>query len=393
MSETVTIRGADGGEFFYTLDRVVQGLIQTLASGRVDEAAELYSRVREDIAFQLIAKTQGHPEVFQQVANLFYRSRDYQRAAYCCEQLDEQEKAAQLYEKANDPTAAAQCYATAGQRLKAAEMFEKGGNLVEAAGLYMMESTPESAVRAAMCFEKAQRPFDAAQAWEKAGKTEKALALYHAVDDKSPDKKVAARLAKELLDSSNLRRAGTGEVPAFAAGGGALVDSGVVAALAAISGGVVDDDGKNRVTMMEGFDSFGRLPLFSELSLAELKTIYHLCDVVSLPFGDKLVEAGAPAAALWVILEGAVDVRSTSGRDIARLAVGAHVGEMGLFDESPAGVDVVAAAPVRALRLDKRGFRDVMASNDAFAVRVWRVLFMTLRDRLRATTDRLAAGS
>jgi CRP-like cAMP-binding protein len=68
---------------------------------------------------------------------------------------------------------------------------------------------------------------------------------------------------------------------------------------------------------------------------------------------------------------------------------GAHVGEMGLFDDVPAGVDVVVAAPGRALRLDKRGFREVMNTNDAFAVRVHRVLFRTLRDRLRSTTDLL----
>ena len=390
MSETVTIRGADGGEFFYTLDRVVQGLIQTLTTGRVDEAVELYSRIREDIAFQLISKAQGNDVVFRQVANLFFRARDYQRAAYCCEQLDEQEKAAGLYEKANDPTAAAQCYAAAGQKLKAAEMFEKSGNLVEAAKLYLLEPGPEAAVRAAMCLEKAQRPFDAAQAWEKAGKDEKALALYQAVDNDSPDKKMALRLAKELLERSKLKRASTGMVPAFVdvAAGGALTSSDV----AAIGGGSVDDDGKNRVTLMEGFDFFGRLPLFAELSLTELKAIYHLCEVVNVSFGVKLVTAGVASSALWVILEGNVDVRGTSGRDVARLQPGDHVGEMGLFDDSPSGVDVIAAASVRALRLDKRGFRDLMAGNDAFAVRVWRVLFLTLRDRLRATTDRLAAG-
>ena len=66
---------------------------------------------------------------------------------------------------------------------------------------------------------------------------------------------------------------------------------------------------------------------------------------------------------------------------------------MGLFDDAAAGVDVIAAAPLRALRLDKRGFTAAMAADDGFAVRIYRVLFSTLRDRLRATTDRLAAGA
>lgn len=388
MTETVMVRGADGAEFFYTLDRVIGGLLQTLAAGRVDEAADLYARIREDIAFQLIAKAQGNKEVFQQVANLFFRARDFQRAAYCCEQMDEQEKAANLYEKAGDAAAAAQCYAAAGNTAKAAEMFEKGGNAVEAAKLYLMAGDAEHAARAALCYEKANRPFDAAQAWDKAGRSEKALALYQSVDDDSPDKKLAQKLAKELLERSSLKRASTGVLSAADVNG-------------VISGGHVDEadpdnaggGGANRVTLMEGFGFLQKLPLFKELSLAELKAIYHLCNVVSVGFGQKLVEQGAPAPALWVLLDGVVDVRGANGKQIARLQAGDHVGEMGLFDAAPSGVDVIAAAPVRALRLDKHGFTEAMAADDGFAVRVYRVLFSTLRDRLRATTDRLAAGA
>ncbi len=392
MTETVMVRGADGAEFFYTLDRVIQGLLSTLAAGRVDEAADLYARIREDIAFQLIAKAQGDKEAFQQVANLFFRARDFQRAAYCCEQMDEQEKAASLYEKAGDAGAAAQCYAAAGNTTKAAEMFEKGGNAVEAAKLYLIAGDADHAARAALCYEKANRPFDAAQAWDKAGRSEKALALYQSVDDDSPDKKLAQKLAKELLDRSGLKRAQTGVLSSTDVNG-ALSGS--------IGGGTVDEadsnnagrDGANRVTLMEGFGFLQKLPLFKELSLAELKAIYHLCTVANVGFGQKLVAQGAPAPALWVILDGVVDVRSASGKQIARLQAGDHVGEMGLFDASPSGVDVIAAAPVRALRLDKDGFTEAMAADDGFAVRVYRVLFSTLRDRLRATTDRLAAGA
>lgn len=384
MTETVMVRGADGAEFFYTLDRVIGGLLQTLAAGRVDEAADLYARIREDIAFQLIAKAQGNKEVFQQVANLFFRARDFQRAAYCCEQMDEQEKAASLYEKAGDAAAAAQCYAAAGNTGKAAEMFEKGGNAVEAAKLYLMAGDAEHAARAALCYEKAGRPFDAAQAWDKAGRSEKALALYQAVDDDSPDKKLAKKLAAELLERSGLKRAQTGVLSAADVNG--------VLSGAPIGGSANADDGA-RVTLMEGFGFLQKLPLFQELSLAELKAIYHLCTVKSVGFGQKLVEQGAPAPALWVILDGVVDVRGANGKQIARLQAGDHVGEMGLFDAAPSGVDVVAAAPVRALRLDKDGFTEAMAADDGFAVRVYKVLFQTLRDRLRATTDRLAAGA
>jgi CRP-like cAMP-binding protein len=92
---------------------------------------------------------------------------------------------------------------------------------------------------------------------------------------------------------------------------------------------------------------------------------------------------------MWIVLDGALVVSSRGGAEVARLGAGAHVGEMGLFDDAPANVDVVVAVTGRALRLDRRGFRDAMATNDSFAVRVYRALFVALRDRLRATTDRV----
>jgi CRP-like cAMP-binding protein len=65
---------------------------------------------------------------------------------------------------------------------------------------------------------------------------------------------------------------------------------------------------------------------------------------------------------------------------------------MGLFDDAAAGVDVVVVQPGRTLRLQKAGFSNLMAANDALALRIHRVLFRTMRDRLRSTTDRYLAG-
>jgi tetratricopeptide (TPR) repeat protein len=382
MSDTVTIRAADGTEYAYALDRVLDGLVSALSAGHVDAAVSLYAQIREDIAFQLINKTQAHPEIFRQVANLFFQARDFSRAGYCCEHLDEPAKAAELYERGDDFSAAAQMYAAAGHTKKAAEMFEKAGSLVEAAKLFLLlgaDDGDDNVVRAAMCFEKAGRIYDAAVAWMKAERLEKALGLFLSIDEDSPEKKHADAHAKDLQQRLSLKRANTGQMLAV---GPAAVD---------IGGGVVLDAHSPSVTMMEGFEALRRVPLFGQLSLAELKTIYHLCQVTDVAFGEKLVEAGKPSPALWIVLNAIVDVRGAGGRDVARLQAGDHLGEMGLFDDAVSGVEVVVAAPGRALRLNKVGFRDAMAANDAFATRIYRVLFSTMRDRLRETTDLLLA--
>jgi tetratricopeptide (TPR) repeat protein len=370
VSETVTIRGKnpDEKDFFYSLDRVIAGLLTALEQGRIEEAVDVYMRCRDDIGYQVIARAQGNPEAFKQVANLFYRARDYARAAFCCEQLEEHTKAAALYERCDDYAAAAQMYAAGGDKLKAAEMFDKSGAFVDAAKLFSAVGEP---VRAAACLEKAQRHFDAAREYLAAGRREKALELLQLVDVDSADKKEANRLIKEIM-AQTLQRAPTQSVPAVVdIGGGPLPAPGQV------------------VTVMEGFDFMKRLPLFEELSLPELKSVYHLCEIKTFAPGSVLIADGQPAPALFIVLEGQLQVRAGSGEVIATLAVGAHAGEMSLIDDGPATASVTASLPTRTLRLDRRGFKDVLAAQDGLALRVTRVMLRVLVARLRETTARL----
>lgn len=397
MSETtVTIKGKAPGEadFFYTLDRVLGGLLAALKAGRIDEAVDVYSRCREDIGFQLISRAQADTELFKQAANMFYRARDFARAAYCCEQLEEHLKAAALYERCDDWAHAAQMYAAGGDRGKAAEMFEKDGNLVEAARLFRDQ---KEHLRAAACFEKAKRPFDAATMYQEAGKLEKAIELLNTVDEDSPDRKVANRVIKELMAQANLKRANTGQIAAASipptvdetTAVNAPAARGAVPEPILVGGGQIAESGKGIVTVMEGFEVLKELPLFSELSLTELKSLYHLCEVKTVMPGDVVIQAGQPASALYVVMSGELEVKTPAGDSVARLGVGAFAGEMSLVDDAPAAVHVVVSAPGRVLRLDKRGFRHALASSDSLALRVMKVFVRVLTERLRETTARI----
>ncbi len=394
---TVTIRGKAPGEadFFYTLERVMGGLLAALKAGRIDEAVDVYTRCREDIGYQIISRAQGDQELFRQVANLFFRARDFSRAAYCCEHLEEPIKAAQLYERCDDWPQAAQMYAQIGDRTKAAEMFEKAGNLAEAAKLF--KDLGEH-LRAAQCFERGLKWFDASQSYQQAGQIEKAIQVLNAIDDDSPDRKVANKVVKELMaqaqNTGTLRPSKTGQV--------ALAD--VTQAVAAktapapisiapepilVGGGEIADNGKNIVTVMEGFEVLRELPLFAELSLSELKQLYTLCVIQNVDTGAVLIQSGQPAAALFLVMKGELEVRTPAGELVTPLGIGQHAGEMSLVDESPATVDVVASAPSRVIRLDKPGFKKALAANDGLALRVMRVFLRTLIERLRDTTARI----
>lgn len=389
MSDTVTIRGRAPGEadFFYTLDRVLGGLLAALKAGRIDEAVDVYLRCREDIGYQIISRAQPDPELFKQVANLFFRARDYARAAYCCEHLEEHAKAAQLYERCDDFAQAAQMYAAAGERLKSAEMFEKDGAHVEAGKLFRDLGDH---LRAATCFERARKLFDAATCYQHAGKLEKAIEVLNLIDEDNPDRKVANKVIKELMAQANLKRAPTQQIPVQS------VEPARPAAPATpepilLGGGQLPESGKGLVTVMEGFERLHSLPLFAEVSLAELKSLYHLCEIKNVAAGEPVIKAGAPADALCVVLGGQLQVRAPGGSAaISVVEPGQYVGEMSFVDDGAAAVDVVAAVPSRLLRLEKHGFRQVLQAQDALAVRIYRAINQVLTARLRETTARLS---
>jgi CRP-like cAMP-binding protein len=65
---------------------------------------------------------------------------------------------------------------------------------------------------------------------------------------------------------------------------------------------------------------------------------------------------------------------------------------MSMIDDGPAAADVVVAAPSRLIRLDKAGFRYLLATHDALSLRIHREFVKVLTARLRDTTARLSRG-
>ncbi len=85
---------------------------------------------------------------------------------------------------------------------------------------------------------------------------------------------------------------------------------------------------------------------------ADLLAIATAYPEVRLASGEVLIHEGQPAAALYVLVDGALDV-VRNGSAISRLTEpGTVVGEMGLLLESTATADVIAAAPSTVYRID-----------------------------------------
>jgi CRP-like cAMP-binding protein len=155
--------------------------------------------------------------------------------------------------------------------------------------------------------------------------------------------------------------------------------------------------GGNLVTVMDGFEFLKSAPLFKDLSLDELKAVYHSCETKVFAAGQVLIEQDRPGEALFVLRKGTARVLRTnsdgSEEQVARLGPGSPAGEMGLVDDSPTSAKVLAETEVQAFSIDRLRFEKLMASSDRMAVKLYRLFALTLAKRLRQTSQVLAANT
>ncbi len=109
--------------------------------------------------------------------------------------------------------------------------------------------------------------------------------------------------------------------------------------------------------------------------------------------GEAAIREGEVPAAIFLVLEGVLDVIAADGRRLARLGPGSLFGEMSFADDAPASASVVAAEAARALALPREQLAPQLAADADFAAGFYRALSATLSGRLRAANARLRAAA
>jgi tetratricopeptide (TPR) repeat protein len=165
--------GGDTEGSFVATGKVIEQLRRHLARGEVDQAVALYeSCVQETVGKQLWAEFTGASTPMKKsIANLFYRSRDYSRAALACEDLGEWSAAAKAYAACYQYAKAGECLLKKGDKLGAARALEKAGEHRRAAELYFKE---QKLTDAAAALEKSGDLLGAGQLFMQAGDEQRA---------------------------------------------------------------------------------------------------------------------------------------------------------------------------------------------------------------------------
>src|SRR5438874_520872 len=107
--------------------------------------------------------------------------------------------------------------------------------------------------------------------------------------------------------------------------------------------------------------------------------------------GEVLIREGEPIDALFVLIDGALEV--TAGRAaVATLLAGEIVGEISFVDTRPPLATVSASRNSTLLAVPRDRLHAKIDSDPWFASRFFRAVAVFLADRLRMTTTRLGYG-
>ena len=388
MTQTKTLHGeiefefhdnAEGGGEFVACGKVIQSLMMYLSHDQIDEAARLLAACTENVGDDLIDNfTQGgsSEKNMAALAKMFFKAKDFGRAATCAGRLGDHEKAAELLEANHELERAAESYLKAGNLnragalfernlsfnkaaeiylrtrdyARAAENLERGRQYLKAGQIYLKMSRWDRAMEALKKVERSDPHFADAAVWlghllERSGNPELALQMYiEAVRGRPVSHQTLAaylrvvhlfctlnkkRQARDLLrrvlafspdDPKALALAEQLRAPTDEELGEDIVidvEEGQQDSAAHIVQKIADTlpvvaKTDRMVAVDRDFEFLRRVPLFERFALDELKYVQGVCEKVEFPPGDFLIRQGRPGDALYVVIRGTVDVLSTS---------------------------------------------------------------------------------
>ena len=116
-----------------------------------------------------------------------------------------------------------------------------------------------------------------------------------------------------------------------------------------------------------------RLSLFSALTTKELRIVDGLLHQRSYMTGEVIFDEGEEGQALYIIIEGTVDIQRQNGGDedlLAELQAGAFFGDMALLDKAPRAAQARAASACVLAVLFREDFLALMDTHARIASKV-----------------------
>jgi len=138
--------------------------------------------------------------------------------------------------------------------------------------------------------------------------------------------------------------------------------------------------------------SLRRIKILAGLSDAQLGHLVQFMEMQPVSQWSVVVKQGEPGDAMYLILEGELRARTTSGAKetiLATFGPGEFFGDMSLFDHGPRSADVVANVDSTVLKFSTTAFSRLMLEAPDLAAPFLQATIRTLAARIRASNKRL----
>jgi CRP-like cAMP-binding protein len=134
-----------------------------------------------------------------------------------------------------------------------------------------------------------------------------------------------------------------------------------------------------------------RVPIFSGFTEDELRRVAELSKVLEVQAGTVVTQMGDAGESFFVIIDGAVAVRTPVGVG-GELQPGDFFGEMSLLDGEPRSATITATTDVRLLVVDRLHFWRLLEETPELIRRILTVLSRRVR-RLEQTVNAMLHGT
>ncbi len=392
-------------------------VLEALKTGmHLDDAAALYEEDDGRLGPTLLEWAEAAPgSVRLNLARVLERARDFVNAARAYELAERHDEAAPLFEKAGDFASAGAAYRQAGEPVLAAQAFERAGEVERA--LACFDDAGLEAERAALLV-RFGRYWEAAQAFRTHGDHAAEVAVLRRVPLHDESRVPASlRLSALMVSSKRYEEAAQLLSDTLAAWNDNHTSAQLGAALSQVYVAMGRPEDAERIrewlrevgTSVNTLDAeafvqelpddamealpegafeeragplaYARLkdmPLFSSLSLSEMKDLLALAERRPFAAGDVVVEQGAIVGGLYVIVEGAL----SAGR--RALAAGDTVGEVTLLVGGGTASRVSATADTVTIFLERARLQRWLDTHEVAARGIYRTLATTMAQRVSA---------
>lgn len=132
-----------------------------------------------------------------------------------------------------------------------------------------------------------------------------------------------------------------------------------------------------------------RIPLFSELSAAQIADVIRILRSQKVDKGMTITRRGEPAHSMYLIVDGAVEIRLRHKN--VHLRAGDFFGEVAALRQSRRSATAVALQATRLLALDASDLHSLMDREPQIATRIWEAARAKLGSELEKVGDLVPA--